>query len=379
MTSIPQQQPGENAIPSDYAVLKARIQDAGLLEKQRGFYLGSIACKMTLLAGSLTFFVLLRGQAWAMIADAVALAVILGQLGFQMHDAGHRQMFDSGRWNVVVGLLTADLLLGLSYGWWVDKHNRHHANPNDIHMDPDIGPGMISYSEEQAFTSRGVRRLVAKHQAALFFPLLCGLGWATQLTGIAFLLKGPSPRRWLEVALLSLHALLTVAFFTLLLGPAWGVAVIVIVECCAGFYMGLVFAPNHKGMPQVDGKVDFLRRQVLTARNVRPHPLTDVWYGALNYQIEHHLFPPMARNRIPRAHVIVLEFCAERGISYSETSILQSYREILHFLHEVGAPLREGIGAHAVASTRPRTVELLGPLRAQVTTDMDPAQARGTQ
>jgi hypothetical protein len=94
--------------------------------------------------------------------------------------------------------------------------------------------------------------------------------------------------------------------------------------------------------------------------------LTDIWYGALNYQIEHHLFPTMARNRVARAHRIVLDFCTERGISYSETSILQSYREILHFLHEVGAPLREGIGAGTVAPARPRAVELLGELPAPV-------------
>jgi fatty acid desaturase len=191
MTSIPQQRPGRYGVPSDYAILKARIQDAGLLEKETGFYLGSITCKMTLLAGSLTLFVLLRGQAWAVIADAVALAIILGQLGFQMHDAGHRQMFENGRWNVVVGVLTADLLLGLSYGWWVEKHNRHHANPNDIHIDPDIGPGAISYSEEQAFSPKGVRRLVAKHQAVLFFPLLFGLAWAMQMTGLSYLWKDP--------------------------------------------------------------------------------------------------------------------------------------------------------------------------------------------
>jgi fatty acid desaturase len=119
--------------------------------------------------------------------------------------------------------------------------------------------------------------------------------------------------------------------------------VIVIHQCCGGFYMASVFAPNHKGMPQLaEGtELDFLRKQVLTARNVRAHPLTDVWYGALNYQIEHHLFPTMPRNRVARAHAITRQFCEERGVPYYETSILQSYREILGFLHQVGAPLRE--------------------------------------
>ncbi|MEA2656265.1 MAG: hypothetical protein QOI23_1630, partial [Chloroflexota bacterium] len=34
------------------------------------------------------------------------------------------------------------------------------------------------------------------------------------------------------------------------------------------------------------------------------------------------------------------QFCAERGISYHETTFLQSYKELLGFLNEVGEPLR---------------------------------------
>jgi hypothetical protein len=38
-----------------------------------------------------------------------------------------------------------------------------------------------------------------------------------------------------------------------------------------GFYMGIAFAPNHKGMPIVPRgmTLDFLRRQVLMSRNIR--------------------------------------------------------------------------------------------------------------
>ncbi|MGH7922202.1 MAG: fatty acid desaturase family protein [Candidatus Dormibacteraceae bacterium] len=348
------------AAPSDYAVLKHRIQEAGLLDRQSGFYLRSIACKLALLVASLALFVLLRHQGWAIVLDAIALAVVFGQLGFQMHDAGHRQMFEDGRANVAVGLLTADLLLGLSYGWWVDKHNRHHAHPNHVDMDPDIGPGMISYSQGQALASKGIRRFVARHQAGLFFPLLFGLGWAMHVKSFTFLCRQRSRYRWLEVTLLTLHVVLLVGFLVVALGPWWALAVIVIQQSCAGFYMACVFAPNHKGMPQVAGKVDFLRRQVLTSRNVRPNPLTDLWYGALNYQIEHHLFPGMSRNRVARAHGIVRRFCDERDIPYVETSIIQSYREILAFLHEVGEPVRDPTGGGAPLVAVPRAAELLG-------------------
>jgi fatty acid desaturase len=122
--------------------------------------------------------------------------------------------------------------------------------------------------------------------------------------------------------------------------------VVVMYKCLGGAYLALVFAPNHKGMAQVDdnSELDFLEKQVLTSRNVRSHPLTDVLYGALNYQIEHHLFATMSRNRVRAAHVIVREFCREREIPYHEVSVLKSYRELLGFLHEVGAPLRAGGG-----------------------------------
>jgi len=74
-----------------------------------------------------------------------------------------------------------------------------------------------------------------------------------------------------------------------------------------GVYLASVFAPNHKGMMQTDdnSKVDFLRAQVLTFRNIRGSLWADVICGSLNYQIEHHLFRTMPRNRMPQTNKIV--------------------------------------------------------------------------
>jgi fatty acid desaturase len=327
--------------PSDYAIVKRRVRDAGLLEKQPWFYARSIAAKMSVLAACLVVFALFRNP-WVQAANAVVLAIVSGQLGFQLHDSGHRQMFAKGWRNALVGLVTGNLLLGMSYGWWVDKHNRHHANPNHVDLDPDINMVAISYSPEQSLERRGLLRAVARRQAYLFFPLLLLLGWSMHVSSLGFLLQQRSRHRWTELALLAAHVALYVGLAIFFLGPWSALLVIAIHQCGGGFYMALVFAPNHKGMPQVDdsGDLDFLRKQVLTSRNVRSHPLTDMWYGALNYQIEHHLFPTMPRNRVREAHLIVREFCAEQSIPYHEVSMLQSYRELLGFLHEVGAPLR---------------------------------------
>jgi fatty acid desaturase len=62
----------------------------------------------------------------------------------------------------------------------------------------------------------------------------------------------------------------------------------------------------------------------------------------LNYQIEHHLFPRMPRNKLKEAQPIIKGFCRNLDIHYHETNVLRSYREILQHLHEVGAPLRKG-------------------------------------
>jgi fatty acid desaturase len=331
--------PGERR-SSDYAIVKRRIRDAGLLEKQPWFYVRSIATKLSLLAACLVVFALSRNP-WVQAADAVVLAFASGQLGFQLHDSGHRQMFSRRSWNALVGLVTGDLLLGMSYGWWVDKHNRHHANPNHVDLDPDINMVAIAYSQNQATNRRGLLRTMARHQAYLFFPLLLLLSWSMHVSSLGFLLRRPSRYRWQEIALMAAHVLLYVGLAVHFLGPWSALLVIAIHQCGGGFYMALVFAPNHKGMPQVDDSsgLDFLRQQVLTSRNVRSHPLTDMCYGGLNYQIEHHLFPTMPRNRVREAHLIVRQFCAERSIPYHEVSMLQSYRELLGFLHQVGAPL----------------------------------------
>jgi len=327
--------------PQPYAELKRRVEAAGLMRKRPVYYTLMLITNGILFAGTLWIFTQVH-SVWATVLVAAALAFVSGQLGFQLHDSGHRQMFSSRRLNTVVGIVTGNGLLGMSHGWWVDKHNRHHGNPNHVDLDPDIDIGVIAYSEEQAIAKRGISRWVVRHQAGLFFLLLFGLAWAMHVNSVRFLASTKERLRWVEVGTLCLHALAYSALLVVLVGPWRALLVFVVQKCVAGWYMASVFAPNHKGMPQIETgeELDFLRTQVLTARNVKSNPITDLLYGSLNYQIEHHLFPTMPRCNIRRAHRIVRAYCAEVGVPYYETSIYRSYREILSFLHEVGAPLR---------------------------------------
>jgi fatty acid desaturase len=133
-------------------------------------------------------------------------------------------------------------------------------------------------------------------------------------------------------------------YFTVLflvLSPLQALAFIVVHQALFGVYLGMTFAPNHKGMPHPTGDEDYLRKQVLTSRNVKGGRLVDVALGGLNYQIEHHLFPAMPSPNLRKAQEVVQSYCAEIGVSYEQTGLIESYRQALRFLHEVGAPLRK--------------------------------------
>src|SRR5882672_3466244 len=164
------------ASPQPYAELKRRVEAAGLMRKRPGYYILMLVTNTLAFGTSLWLLTLVQGV-WATVLMAAVLAFVSGQLGFQLHDSGHRQMFQSRRLNTVIGIVTGNGLLGMSHGWWVDKHNRHHGNPNHQDLDPDIDVGVIAYSEEQAAAKTGLGRWIARHQASLFFPLLFGLAW----------------------------------------------------------------------------------------------------------------------------------------------------------------------------------------------------------
>jgi fatty acid desaturase len=121
---------------------------------------------------------------------------------------------------------------------------------------------------------------------------------------------------------------------------------IAVQQALFGVYLGCSFAPNHKGMPILTERdqTDFLRRQVLTSRNVRGGWLIDFLLGGLNYQIEHHLFPSMPRPNLRRSQALVREFCRRHGITYHQTTLLRSYGLALDHLHDVGRPLRPDKG-----------------------------------
>jgi fatty acid desaturase len=293
----------------------------------------------TMLVGGWTAFFLI-GASWWTLAVAALLGIVFSQVALVAHDLAHRQVFRTKKPSERAGRIAANIAVGMSYGWWMDKHTRHHNNPNHDDLDPDVQPEVLIWATESAWGRRGLKGFITRHQAGLFFPLLTLLGIDLRVSSIKALRHPGMKHRGLEAGLMGLHLIAYVTALLVMLSPLQALVFFVVHHAVFGVYLGMTFAPNHKGMPHPDGDEDYLRKQVLTSRNVTGGWLTDTALGGLNYQIEHHLFPAMPTPNLRKAQPIVEAYCKKIGVAYEQTSLIESYRQALHYLHEVGNPLR---------------------------------------
>ncbi|OON72420.1 fatty acid desaturase family protein [Streptomyces tsukubensis] len=329
---------------SEFSPLLRTVKGQGLLDRRKGWYTLAIAVNALTLAAVVTGIVLI-GDSWWTLLLAVPLAVFSSRTAFIGHDAGHAQISSDRGVGRLLGLIHGNLLLGMSCAWWNDKHNRHHANPNHVEKDPDVKADVLVFSVDQVLERRGFRRWLTRHQAWLFFPLTLLEGVALKVYGFQDLRRQAPRERLVEGALLLLHVAAYATLLLTVLSPGKAVAFVAIHQALFGLHLGMAFAPNHKGMEMPDPdsaeRWGHLRRQVLTSRNIRGGPLTDWFLGGLNYQIEHHLFPSMPRPHLRLVQPMVRAHCRDLGIPYAETGLVESYRQALGYMHEVGEPLRE--------------------------------------
>jgi len=307
----------------------------GLLDRRPGYY--RVKITLTILAFFAGWALLvLAGNSWTALAVAPMVGMMFTQLGFIGHDAGHNQVFTTRRRNRLLGLTVGNALIGLSFGWWVPKHNAHHAHPNEIGRDPDIGAGVALGSAGGPGDGRGpFASWRARWQAPLvFFVLMLLRSSGMHVLGMRRLARRRDRAAAVEAGLIMLHVVLYLTAVLLVLSPLKALAFVAVQQAVFSLYLGISFAPNHKGMPIIESAMaaGFARRQVVTARNVTGGRFTTFMLGGLNYQIEHHLFPSMPRPNLRRVQDLVRDFCVTADLGYREESFTESFRQIIHHL-----------------------------------------------
>jgi fatty acid desaturase len=330
---------------SDYATLVELVRAEGLFKPQPLYYtFKMVSTGLMFGVGVALFFIF--DSIWMRLFSAFYMALVFAQVSYLGHDTGHLAIFTGRKkreQHMALGLVAGNLLLGMSISWWRDKHNAHHADPNVLDVDPDIAIPLVAFSEEQLIGKSKVELFIAQYQAFFFYPMLILAAFDLQISSMKFLWKNRVKYQGFEVLTLALHHILYYVGIPMAIGFWPGVGFILLHQAFFGVFIGSGFAPNHKGMPMLrpGEQIDFLRKQVITARSVRGGPLVDFLYGGLNFQAVHHCFTNMPRNNLAKAGAITRRFCEERGIPYYETSVFQSVREIMSCLNSVGKVARD--------------------------------------
>jgi fatty acid desaturase len=321
-----------------YTDLSRRIRDEGLLRRRTGWYAVRAA---GLLAAFVVAFALLLtlGHTWWQLPVAALFGILFTQAAFLSHDGAHRQIFASGKANEWASRISGDLVVGLSYGWWMSKHSRHHANPNKVGADDDIAPGALIFTNEDAEARSGLTGWLTARQGWLFWPLTTLEGLNLHVSAVQTVLrKAPVPHRRAEIAMLAVRLIGWPVLVVATLGAGLGAAFLGVQLVVFGVYMAGCFAPSHIGMPIVpkDVSIDFLQRQVLMSRNIRGGRFVDWAMGGLNLQVEHHLFPSMPSVALREAMPLVREHCATHGVTYTEAGLFEAYGIVVRWLNEAG-------------------------------------------
>src|SRR5580658_6767729 len=193
--------------PADFGILARQVREAGLLDRRFGYY--GVMIPITVAAFALGFAALiLIGSSWWALLIAGFLGLTFTQLGFVGHDAGHHEVFRSRKLNRLLGLAVGNVLIGMSFGWWVPKHSAHHAHPNEVGRDPDVGDGIVAAvpADGESATGNPLTRLMVRWRAPLFFPLMVLRSTGIHVLGVQRLFRQRNRAAGMEGALLALHA-----------------------------------------------------------------------------------------------------------------------------------------------------------------------------
>lgn len=266
------------------------------------------------------------------IISAVAVAQGFALVGFNiMHDGNHGGYSRSRRVNSIMGF-TLNLIGGSSW-FWKHKHNiLHHTYTNINELDEDIHvDGIMRMSPVQR------RRPWHRFQHLYAFPAysLMSLLWVTigdfrkfftgrigdyQLPKIS---AGETTLFFLTKVFYFGYMLVLPMFFHPVLHV---LAFFVLVHVVLGFCLAITFQLAHvvegNTFPEPDPasatiENEWAIHEVETTADFAPKSKLAHWYfGGLNFQIEHHLFPRICHIHYPAISKIVKKVCEEFDINY---------------------------------------------------------------
>lgn len=317
--------------------LRAELRAAGVFEHRElrswlklGLFAVGIAACLTAMA--------VFGP-WAAIPAIPIAAVLCTAMAMLGHEGSHRSFSASPFRSALLTYLAFPLFGGLGSLYWRHKHDRlHHGHPNVEGLDPDIKPFPFASSHGDHVKCGSGERWFQRHfQRWAFWPMSLLMAIGMRRSSILFVFrqgrKDGIGRAWCaEVACLLAHYTGWLVIPSIVWGPLVGIGVYMAVWGLVGVFLALVFAPAHIGLPIVGSQHHDWLHQVETTRNLELPRFISFFFIGLDYQVEHHLFPKIPHQHLPRAAAITAAWCARHGIPYHSTPYLHALADSARFM-----------------------------------------------
>jgi len=317
-------------VSRDYRKLASEFAKQGLFEKKGHGTLYSLLSVAFML--SLVVYGVLRSES---VLVHLFCGMLLGFLWVQSayigHDSGHYQVMSSPGYNKVAQILAGNCLTGISIAWWKWTHNAHHIACNSLDHDPDLQhipvfavSTKFFHSMTSSFYGRKLdfdplARFLVSYQHYTFYPVMC-VGRVNLFIQTFLLLFS---RRKIPQRALNIFGILVFwTWFPLLVSclPNWPERVMFVV---ASFVVTAIqhiqFCLNHFSANVYVGPPsgnDWFEKQTGGTLDIACSSWMDWFFGGLQFQLEHHLFPRLPRGQLRNISPIVQDLCKKHNLPY---------------------------------------------------------------
>jgi len=312
--------------PDIFDELKAQVRQAGLLDRVP--IRGSIEMIAILICMVAT---LITAPQWHPVLLALFLTLLFTRSVFVSHDILHTQYFKNKSLSKRLSYPFSALILSNSSSWWDFKHNvNHHTYCNIVEKDEDIR------ALDGAFTpKKGNNPFMRKYKYMIFWGSMFFMFPAFITQSYNFVIKR---KLWGEFALMLLHWPLIWGTLIYQIGAMDTLIVALTLNFVLSPWLAFGFITNHLGcetFSQEEAKdFSWMELQMRGSRSLKGGFLVHWFYGGLNTQIEHHLFPKAPRFNLLKVKKMTQEFAKKHDIPYFETTPLIAYIQINQALKE---------------------------------------------
>ena len=306
--------------PELFDELKSQVKEAGLLARVplRGTF------EMVAIITSVVL-ALATAPLWHPVLLALFLTLLFTRSVFVSHDILHRQYFKSKSLSMKLSYPFSAIILSNSSSWWDYKHNvNHHTYCNIVEKDEDIR------ALDGAFTpNKGNSPFLKKYKHVVFWGAMFFMFPAFILQSYSFVIKR---KLWGEFALMLLHWPLIWGTLYFQIGGFDTFIVALTMNFVLSPWLAFGFITNHLGcetFTEEEAKdFSWMELQMRGSRSLKGGFLVHWFYGGLNTQIEHHLFPKAPRFNLLKVQKMTKDFAKKHDIPYFESTPVQAYVQI---------------------------------------------------